>query len=316
MHCLIYKVHSGAFHRIARSSELAYVTTAFSICQELFSKFFHKISTFIRLISLRLKRSVIIPKQELFVNRILLKIMHKGWSEIDLCFDILYHAAYDKKQGGFRHPAKPSKRSGIYIFNDAVTSVISLIDHRKSTVCFFITEGKETVAQQVHLQNGFFTGHKLQIEAFDSHDLDLIFRFIGNKGRDHLRFANKCICPQTLGKSGLVLPDLPLDGADAGIDGSEHIGCAFAGPEVGVGAMNRDFDLVAVLFHAEGDHRIGFILEIALQLCHFFLSIGMDIGRKADLLFCITEIHSRRSFLLGRELCVPCAYYTTKYSFV
>ena len=49
------------------------------------------------------------------------------------------------------------------VFNQAVAAVFSLVDHCERTVVVFVAEGKERMLQQVHLQDGFFSCHRLHV---------------------------------------------------------------------------------------------------------------------------------------------------------
>ena len=59
----------------------------------------------------------------------------------------------------------------------AVFSVVALIDY-VDLAASFVTEHEERVTEKIHLQNGLFHRHGLNIERFALCDLDLFIRLI------------------------------------------------------------------------------------------------------------------------------------------
>ena len=47
------------------------------------------------------------------------------------------------------------------VVDQAITAILTAIDHRKGSTIVFIPESKEIMFQQVHLQDCLFTGHRL-----------------------------------------------------------------------------------------------------------------------------------------------------------
>ena len=183
------------------------------------------------------------------------------------------------------------------IFDQAVATVVSAVDHSERSVVVLIPESKEVVLQQIHLQNGFFPAHGPEIELLDPDDAEVLFFFIGHKG-GFLSSPHECILAQPTSQAGLVLADLPLNGAHSGINGSKHIGGTLACPEPGACTVNGEFHIDPVLFYREYDERFRILLEIPGQFHNLLFGVGVDIAGQFDFLLTKLEFLMRRSFLL------------------
>ena len=81
-------------------------------------------------------------------------------------------------------PTGDSKRNftiSINIFNKAVATVISAVDHSKRTAVICIPESKEAMLQQIHLQDSLLTGHGPEAKLLDPDDAQIILGLLRNK---------------------------------------------------------------------------------------------------------------------------------------
>ena len=154
--------------------------------------------------------------------------------------------------------------------------------------------------QQVHLQDGFLSGHGTHIELLGPDDGQFLLRLVGHEG-SLLRRAGEGILTEAAGQAGLVLTNLALDGANGGVNGSEHIGSAFAGPEPGARPMDGQLHIVPVLLHRKYDQCFRILLKEPSQLHDLLLGISMDVFRQADFLLTVLKFHMRQLLSFHRS---------------
>jgi hypothetical protein len=134
------------------------------------------------------------------------------------------------------------------------------------------------VAQQIHLQNGFFDCHGLNGELFGANNLKIgIAGFHRNRIR-RIGTAAEGIRAKAAGQSGLILSNLTFNGGNCGVNRGHHIAGGFLGPEVGVAGMNGKLNAAVLLFHPEGDRSLCISTEVTLQLADLFFGIGLYGG--------------------------------------
>ena len=150
------------------------------------------------------------------------------------------------------------------------------------------------MVQQVHLEHCLFSGHGAEIELLGAGDAQIILGCFGCKGGFLLYAAVERTLFQTAGQASLIFADLAFDSSHSRVNGSKHIGRAFACPEPGTCAVNRQFHIVPVLFHRIDNQCFRILLKEPCQLHYLFLSISMDIVRKLYFLFTELEFHMRQ----------------------
>ena len=151
-----------------------------------------------------------------------------------------------RKKGADLWPA-PDIIALFHIINKAVTAVISLIYHSEAAAVILIPEGEEIMVQQIHLQDGLFSGHGLEVELLYLCDAQVLFHRIRSEGGFFLYGAGEGILLQAPCQAGLVLADLSFNGSDGCIDGCEHIRGLLGCPEPGACTVNGQLHLVLVI---------------------------------------------------------------------
>ena len=69
-------------------------------------------------------------------------------------------------------------RSLLGIIDQAITAIVSAVDHGERSVVILIAECEEVMLQKVHLQHSFLPGHGFEIETLCLHDAQVLFRFL------------------------------------------------------------------------------------------------------------------------------------------
>ena len=105
-----------------------------------------------------------------------------------------------------------------FVLNEAIAAIGSLVHDCKRAVIILIAEREERMLQQIHLEDGFLTGHRLHVELLGSHKLECaLFGFLRCE-RSFVRSADERVLTQAAGQTGLVLADLALDGRHGRVD--------------------------------------------------------------------------------------------------
>ena len=124
------------------------------------------------------------------------------------------------------------------------------------------------MSQHVHLQDRFLCTHRLDGELFAPDDVEFIrfvFLFHGCDIGGFLRIFFQCALPDPLGKLGLVLADLTLDGSNSGINGCIHVIGQLVGTVVHAVVFDGDLGTIPPALNAEGDKCFSFITEQFIQ---------------------------------------------------
>ena len=95
----------------------------------------------------------------------------------------------------------------------AVAAVLAAVDDADDVVG--VAVNKEVVIQQVHLQNRLIRAHGLDGDALGAHDLELGLLADIELGGDA---GDQGLLAQALGKTGLVLADLAVNGGAGRVD--------------------------------------------------------------------------------------------------
>ena len=78
------------------------------------------------------------------------------------------------------------------IIQQTIAAIVSLIYNSEASPIIFISESKEGVIQQIHLQHSFFSGHRLEVELFGAHDIQVFLLLVRGEGCFFLNGAAKC----------------------------------------------------------------------------------------------------------------------------
>ena len=153
------------------------------------------------------------------------------------------------------------------------------------------------MVQQIHLQNGLLRTHGLYGKALRPHDAE--FRLLRH-GEIVRRLSGQALCPQPLGKAGLVLQNLALNIAHGGINSAPHIPVRLRGLRPQDGGPIPDGDLRSaqlVLFYVKGHEGRGILpMKILFQLFQPLFGIGLNGIAQGDLLAGVGILHKARSF--------------------
>ena len=140
------------------------------------------------------------------------------------------------------------------------------------------------MVQQIHLHDGVFCGHGLDIQLLDTDNAQFFFcNFgLGQFDKSHGHGLGEGILTHLLGKSGLILADLTLDALDNTVDSLEHIISLLFRTEEEASVVDGQLYCMFAAMEAVCNLSVGIFAEILIELFtlldDIFLAIVIDLS--------------------------------------